>query len=117
VVYSYGNIWVLLYQEGTVKYVITDCGKVIKELSYFQFVDYYYDEFGTECGSPASVRDGLIENQMQYLGKGISVTAMADSGANPAYRKIEGYCSHSKKYIQKFTTFQFEYCPDCKKEV
>ena len=99
------------------KYVITDCGKVIKELSYFAFVDFYYDEFGTECGNPAAIRDQLIENQMCYLGKGISVTAIADAGANPAYTPTQSYCSHSKKYTQKFQTFQFDYCPDCKKEV
>lgn len=103
------------------KYVITDCGKVIKELSYFGFIDYYYDEFGTECGNPGAIRDQLIENQMCYLGKGISVTAIADSGSNPcaeiANLSNHRYCSHSKKYTQKFQTFQFDYCPDCKKEV
>lgn len=105
------------------KYVITDCGKVVKELSYFAFVDFYYDEFGTECGNPAAIRDSLIENQMCYLGKGISVTAQSDPGANPKYgspatsiKRFEE-CAHSKKYTQKFQTFQFDYCPDCKKEV
>jgi hypothetical protein len=99
------------------KYIITDCGKVTAQLDYFKFIDFYYDEFGTECGNPAAIRDGLREGQMQYLGKGISVTMQSDSGANPAYTKTEGYCGHPKKYTQKHLTFQFDYCPDCKKEV
>ena len=95
------------------KYVITDCGKVIEELTYSGFTNWYYQTFGYDCGSPVSVIDNLSENQMVYVGRGLSVTAVPD----PKVDRSATYCGHPKKYTQRFQTFEFDYCPDCKKEV
>lgn len=31
--------------------------------------------------------------------------------------KSISYCRHQNKYLSKWLTFEFTYCPDCKKEV
>ena len=99
------------------KYVVTLAGTVKAHYTQTEFNMFYFAEFGTDCGNPEAITQSLSENQMTYLGRGYSVTAQPDPGANPAAAYSQGYCSHSKKYTQKFQTFQFDYCPDCKKEV
>lgn len=98
-----------------IQYTITECGKVYGKLNYGEFVDFYFKEFGYDCGSPHAIVSSLTPTHSTYLGKGFSVTmeAIEDAVDCPAVK----WCSHPKKYTQKHLTFQFDYCPDCKKEV
>ena len=93
------------------KYIITENGKVVENLTYSQFVDFYFAKFGYDCGSPSAVVNGLVVDQSSYLGRGFTVTAVKSD------EKEISYCRHANKYTQKFQTFTFDYCPDCKKEV
>ena len=85
-----------------------------RELDAYEFSSWYYAVFGLDGGSPSAVLDGLVSNNVyQYIGKGYSICCIS------AEYKVESSdsCRHPKKYLNKFSTFEFEYCPDCKKEI
>lgn len=101
------------------KFEIYENGKKTKHLSFFEFIDFYYDEFGSECGNPSAIAQTLDTNQSSYLGKGYTVFKINISEAEQHYIKpVENFCAHPKKYLNIITnSLQFYVCPDCKKEV
>lgn len=101
------------------RFEIYESGKKTRQLSLFEFIDFYYDEFGSECGNPSTIAQTLENNQGSYIGKGYTVYKTPISTEEAFYTKpTEGYCAHPKKYLNKITnTLQFYVCPDCKKEV
>ena len=103
---------------GDMKFEIYSTGQKIKELSFFEFIDFYYDEFGSECGNPSAVAQNIPLDQGTYIEKGYAVWKSNLSEAEQYYTKQESQCLHSKKYLNKITnSLQFYVCPDCKKEV
>jgi hypothetical protein len=107
------------------RFDIYENGKKIKQLSFFEFIDFYYDEFGSDCGNPSAVAQSLEMNQGTYVGKGYTVYKTEVSEAEQYYTrpatqdtKTETQCRHPNKYLNIITnSLQFWVCPDCKKEV
>lgn len=94
------------------QFEIYENGKKIKQLSFEQFLLFYYSEFGHDCGNPDAIGSYLEVNQSSYIGKGYTVVKTL------TLHVAGDYCSHSRKYLNKITnTLQFYVCPDCKKEV
>jgi hypothetical protein len=98
---------------------VYESGRKVKQLSFFEFIDFYYDEFGNDCGNPSAVAQSLEVNQGTYVGKGYTVVKSNKTPEELHYTKpAEGYCAHPKKYLNVITnSLQFYVCPDCKKEV
>lgn len=100
---------------------LTESGKNLGEFTLGEFIGWYHTEFGYSCGNPAAIATGLKPDQNTYLGRGFSVYrhAVAEDYLAEFESMTKEYsgCRHPKKYTQKFQTFQFDYCPDCKKEV
>jgi hypothetical protein len=98
---------------------IYENGRKTKQLSFFEFIDFYYDQFGSDCGNPSAIAQALDTNQTSYLGKGYTVLKSNLSKEEAFYTKpAESYCAHPKKYLNVITnSLQFYVCPDCKKEV
>lgn len=93
------------------KFEIYENGKKTKHLSFFEFIDFYYDEFGSECGNSSAIAQTLETNQSSYIGKGYTVFKIDIS-------EVENFCAHPKKYLNIITnSLQFYVCPDCKKEI
>lgn len=93
------------------KFEIYQNGTKINQLSYWDFVDFYYSEFGNDCGNPKTIADSLTPFQGTYVGKGYTVFK---SGTEA---KQEG-CQHTNKFLNIVTnSLQFWVCKDCKQEV
>lgn len=94
-------------------------GRKIKQLSLDNFIDFYYEEFGYDCGSASAIAHSLELNQGTYVGRGYTIFKTKLSTEEAFYTKPTGtYCAHPNKYLNKITnTLQFYVCPDCKKEV
>lgn len=104
---------------GSMRFEIYENGRKIKQLSFFEFIDFYYDEFGSDCGNPSAVAEHLPLNQGTYIGKGYSVWKTNMTEAEQYYTKPEPKgCMHLNKYLNIITnSLQFYVCPDCKQEV
>jgi hypothetical protein len=104
---------------GNMLFEIYESGRKTKQLSFFEFVDFYYDEFGVDCGNPSAIAHALEEHQGNYIGKGYTVFKSNKTPEEAFYTKpMESYCAHPKKYLNVITnSLQFYVCPDCKKEV
>jgi hypothetical protein len=121
------------YDTSTKKYIITDSTGWTTEVTTQELYEFY-------IFSDHGIRDSF-EDTLKVLDAGLSVTGddcefdwtlgtpvrkgslqikakLHTAKPSPDVPKKNGTkCKHTKKYVAKFTTFQYWYCPDCKEDL